>query len=232
MYNSKVVLLDLLNLVSAIELRIMSKNINFSDPVETTNLERCFETVDEILANCDTTEAALRIKERINVAKETVHMLKSTRTFKDTETVYADLYILKEQKTTPEASYGGRLGITDKEFDRMVEEWAEDTQNTLYTQKKKPTYNNAQDQIKGELAKLADTMKTKALWYRDVLVKDNQALSKYTGEQEKQLDTVTHITRDVTKFSRAASLSIRQTIVMVISMFVLTIAMLIVFIIT
>ncbi|AFZ80523.1 hypothetical protein BEWA_033780 [Theileria equi strain WA] len=232
MYNSRAALLDLLNLVSAIELRIMSKNINFSDPVETTNLERCFETVDEILTNCDTTEAVSRIKERINVARETVQILKSTRTFKDTDTVYADLYMLKDKKTVSESSYGRHLGITDDEFDKMIEEWAEDKQNTLYTQKKRQTYDNAQDQIKGELAKLADAMKSKALWYRDVLVKDNKALSKYTGEQEKQLDTVTHVTRDVTKFSRASSLSIRQMIMMVISMFALTVLMLIIFIIT
>ncbi|XP_954614.1 uncharacterized protein TA20035 [Theileria annulata] len=237
MQGNRAFLADLANFLDFVEQGIMNKNMDLTDLVQTTNLNQCFKMMDSMLKECETGVPAQdlsEIRNRINVARETVEMIGSSGTLKNTDQIYGDMYLIGQNNSEREnyERYGANLGMTNEEFDKLIEDWAED----LDTSQKGPRRRrlskpeNFQEQIQGEIAELANEMKSKVARYRDIIVKDNKALLNFTGEQEKQLDTVTHITKESTKLTKSANLSLRQFIIMVVTMIGLTLAILHIFI--
>ncbi|GIX65854.1 heat shock protein 70 [Babesia caballi] len=179
------------------------------------------------------------IRKRISVARETVDVLAIRSPPVNRQSQFRDTLSLPENATASDhcdVEYARCLNMSNEEFDALIEEWAEDRAHPGASvkgkRKSRGTPDTTQDKIRSDLVKLADTMKSKALWYRDQLVKDNEALSKYTVEQEKQLDTVASVATEASKLTKTARLTLRQSLFMIASLFVLVVFMLMIFIVT
>ncbi|UKJ87653.2 hypothetical protein MACJ_000091 [Theileria orientalis] len=239
MDGSRALLIDLVKFLESVEARIMNRSVDLTDLLQITNIKHCFNTMDSMLKQCEksvSTQDLNEIKDRINSAKETVELLESSANLKETGSIYGDLYLIDDKPSKDEdyRSYGRHLKMTNEEFDKLIEDWAEDIDTSQKNTKKREINKTEsfQEQIKGEMAQLADTMKSKAMRYRDIIVKDNKALLKFTGEQEKQLDTVTHVAMESSKLVKSTNLSLMQLIIMAASMIGLTMLMMFIFIIT
>lgn len=87
-------------------------------------------------------------------------MIGSSGTLKNTDQIYGDMYLIDQNNSEREnyERYGANLGMTNEEFDKLIEDWAED----LDTSQKGPRRRRAnkpenfQEQIQGEIAELAN----------------------------------------------------------------------------
>ncbi|KAK1444157.1 hypothetical protein BgAZ_100630 [Babesia gibsoni] len=234
MESSKAILLDVLNFLPLVEDRIVGKDTDVSD-YSLDMLERMVRKCDKAVS----VEDVVALRKRIDVARETVDILASKCGPTKCDSVFGDVIALsgmRQRKDKPDDNYAKCLNMSNEDFDNLIEDWATDfgkgSSNARNKRKNKASIGDQQEKIRSDLVKLADTMKSKALWYRDILVKDNEVLSKYTAEQEKQLDTVAHVASEASKLTKAAKLSLRQSIVMVVSMFFIILLMMMVFIVT
>ncbi|GBE62096.1 hypothetical protein, conserved [Babesia ovata] len=242
MDSSKAVLIDLLRFLPLVEQRLLGNDIDVSDTLQLTHLRQSVEMLESMAAKCESAlsaEEASAIRKRISVVRETLDVLALRSSPARSTSQYRDVMLLPGSDTAPEEcdiDYARCLNMSNEEFDALIEEWAEDRERPPATVKPKKkgrmSSDVAEEQIRIDLVKLADTMKSKALWYRDLLVKDNEALSKYTAEQEKQLDTVTHAANEAATLAKTARLSLRQSLFMIASLFVAVVFMMMVFIIT
>ncbi|ORM40406.1 uncharacterized protein BXIN_1864 [Babesia sp. Xinjiang] len=242
MDSGKAILVDVLQLLPLVEERLVGDGCALPDTLELTSLRQSLELLEVMIDKCDTVVSAEEIDsilQRINVARETVDLLSKRSSLNATNVQYRDMLLLPEHATTCEdrvVDYGKCLNMSNEEFDALIDEWAEDRDGSSVgvrsRRKSRVGSDDAKEQIRSDLVKLADTMKSKALWYRDLLVKDNEVLSKYTMKQEKQLDTVTQVASEASKLAKTTRLSLRQSLFMIASLFLLTVFMLMIFIIT
>lgn len=236
------ILLDVLNFLPIVEDRIMGKGTNVSDIMEIISLRQSLHMLERMVMKCETAvsvEDFSFLCKRISVARETVDILATRSTATKCPSDFCDVLALPRECSEDAectTNYASCLNMTNDEFDTLIDEWAADvdaaSSNVRNKRKSRASVGSQQEKIRSDIVKLADTMKSKALWYRDILVKDNEALSKTTVEQEKQLDTVAHVATEASKLTKTARLSLRQSIAMVASMFFLVLFMMLIFIIT
>nr|BAN64977.1 hypothetical protein [Babesia bovis] len=242
MDNSKVILVDVLQLLPFVEERLLGKHGNLSDTLELMNIRQSIQMLESMIKRCGTAvnaEELSGIIKRIRVAKDTVEHLYTRSSVRRNESLYRDELLLSSDTSRPELEvidYGRPVNMTNDEFDALIDEWAEDrdsaTAGARLRKKRDTGSDEAQEQIRSDLVKLADTMKSKALWYRDILVKDNEALSKYTEQQGKQLDTVAQVAAEASKLVKTTKLTLKQSLFMIATSFALIVFTLLIFIIT
>ncbi|GFE55320.1 hypothetical protein BaOVIS_027240 [Babesia ovis] len=242
MDSGKAILVDVLQLLPLVEERLLGNDGDPSDAMELIDLRQTLKMLETMIRRCDavvSAEEVSTIMKRINVARETVEHLSMRSSVNNSTSQFRDMLLLHNQNTAYEPAhlhYGKCINMSNDEFDALIDQWAADCDRspvgTKTKKKNRIGSDEAQEQIRSDLVKLADTMKSKALWYRDLIVKDNEALSKYTAKQEKQLDTVAQVAAEASKLAKTSQLSLRQSLFMIASLFVLVVFMLMIFIIT
>ncbi|KAK2197082.1 hypothetical protein BdWA1_000079 [Babesia duncani] len=232
METQSAILADVLDALPLIEERISTREIDLDDAIQVNSLRITLDTLERLTSLQGSkviSGDAAGIGKRIGAIRQVLDHIDCTR-IHNNETCYLDAALISRGSKQSRAPPNLQIST---EFDQQIEEWAEQVECTPAQEHvAKVTHTGSMDLIKGELAQLADSLKSKALWYRNVLVKDNKALNKYTSEHERQLDTAAMVADEASKLSRASRVSFKQSIIMVASMLFLFMAMMMLFLVT